>query len=186
MKRGFAMQELKSYNNTYHAYCIEKLELQRLEDQKEQIRSKYFKSNISTPKVTTVNIYNSKTQTTKKKEILEDENFYIRGFGNYEDNYAAYMDELENNNILQNIEIQKNKVQRLKYYLNKMEYHLSQLKGIEYELFYSIIYDNLNISQAVEQVAEKHLLSARNIYKSYYPNIKSIISEYIKIYEKGH
>lgn len=179
------MQELRSYNNTYHAYCIEKLELQRLEDQKEQIRSKYFKTSQSSPKTIRFKKYNPKTKLVEDV-VGVDETFYIKTFGNYEDNYVAYMQELEKENMLENIEVQKNKVQRLKYYLNKMEYHLSQLEGIEYELFYAIIYDNLNITQAVEQIAEKHLISTRNIYKSYYPNIKNIISEYLEIYEKGH
>lgn len=174
------MQELKSYNNTYHAYCIEKLELQRLFDEKEQIRSKYFKTSQSSPKTITYKKYDPKTKTTKEV-IGVDETFYIKTFGNYEDNYVAYMQELEKEHMLENIEIQKNKAQHLKYYLNKMQYHLSQLKGIEYELFYTIVYENLSVSKAVEKVAEKNYFSQKHIWEHYYPKIKDKVSEYLKI-----
>lgn len=174
------MQELKSYNNTYHAYCIEKLELQRLEDQKEQIRSKYFKTSQASPKTIRFKKYNPKTKLVEEV-VGVDETFYLKTFGNYEDNYVAYMSELENDNILQNIEIQKNRVQRLKYYLNKMQYHLSKLEGIEYELFYAIVYDNLSVSKAVEQIATKNYFSQKHIWEHYYPKIKDKVNEYLKI-----
>lgn len=150
----------KSYNDTYHEYQIERINLERLEEKKEKIRSKYFKI------------------TSSPKDMEKDSTCYISS-ENYDDNYQLYMIELENDNIIEDIEKQRNVVNRLKYYLKCMEYHLSKLKGIEYQIFYEVIYNNKNITQAIETVAEINEKDNQTIWKNYYPNVKEHLNTFL-------
>ena len=155
---------LVNYNNLYRYYEIEKVNLSVLEDRKEKIRNQYFK--------TTSQPSNSSFKTNKKYE-----------------NYDAYMIALEKKQILEKIQEKRNLVNRLSYYSKKIEYNLSQLQGIEYQLFYKII-NGINVSKAIEEIVEENYLKNKKIkdesiiWKKYYPNIKKEISEFKKIQEK--
>lgn len=155
---------LVNYNNLYRYYEIEKVNLSVLEDRKEKIRNQYFK--------TTSQPSNSSSKTNKKYE-----------------NYDAYMIALEKEQILEKIQEKRNLVNRLSYYSKKIEYNLSQLQGIEYQLFYKII-NGINVSKAIEEIVEENYLKNKKIkdesiiWKKYYPNIKKEISEFKKIQEE--
>lgn len=145
----------RTYNDTYHEYKIELLNLERLEEQKNEIKNKYFK-------------------------ITSSSDSNINTSNEYDDKYTRYMIELEKTNIDEKIEIQKNKVNKLKYYLNCMEYHISKLKGIEYQIFYEVIYNNKNISKAIEYVAEINDKEPQTIWKLYYVKIKNELTKFKK------
>ena len=145
----------RSYNDTYHEYKIELLNLERLEEQKNEIKNKYFK-------------------------ITSSSDSNINTSNEYDDKYTRYMIELEKTNIDEKIETQKNKVNKLKYYLNCMEYHISKLKGIEYQIFYEVIYNNKNISKAIEYVAEINDKEPQTIWKLYYVKIKDELTKFKK------
>lgn len=148
----------KSYNDTYHEYKIELLNLERLENKKNKIRDKYFKITSS----------------------IKNTGNVLTSIVDYDDKYTSYMIELENTNIEAKIEEQKNIINKLKYYLNCMQYHISCLKGIEYQIFYEIIYNNKNISKAIEYVAELNNKEPQTIWKLYYPNIKKELEKFEK------
>ena len=153
---------LINYNNLYRYHQIELLNLKMLEEKKEQIRCKYFK-------ITSKNI----------------ENITISQNSNY-NNYDEYLIEIEKEQIPQQIEQQNNLIRRLNYYLKKIEYNLSELRGIEYRLFYKVI-NGVNISKAIEEVASENCSNNKKpqeesiIWKKYYPNIKKEIGEFKKI-----
>lgn len=153
---------LINYNNLYRYYQIELFNLKVLEEQKESIRSKYFKVTSSTN-----GDGSSRTNSNQ-------------------DNYANYMSELEKEKILDKIEEKRNEINRLNYYIKKIEYNLSELVGIEYRLFYKII-NGVNISKAVEEVVSENCYNnkkpqdGRVIWKKYYPNIKKEINEFKNI-----
>ena len=88
------------------------------------------------------------------------------------------MIELEKTGINIKIENQRNIVNRLKYYLNCMEYHLSKLQGIEYQIFYEVVYNNKNISKAIEYVAEVNNKEPNTLWVNYYPNIKKELKKF--------
>ena len=96
---------------------------------------------------------------------------------------------LEKEQIFEQIQEKRNLINKLSYYLKKIEYNLSQLQGIEYQLFYKII-NGINVSKAIEEIVEENYLSNRKIkdesiiWKKYYPNIKKEISEFKKIQEE--
>lgn len=153
---------LINYNNLYRYYQIELFNLRILEEKKESIRSKYFKTTSSASD-------NTSTKTNSKQ-----------------DNYNAYMIELEKEKILEEIERQNNIINKLSYYMNKINYNLSELTGIEYRLFYKVI-NGVNISKAVDEVVAENCYNNKKpqeatiIWKKYYPNIKKEIDEFRNI-----
>lgn len=153
---------LINYNNLYRYYQIELFNLKILEEKKEKIRSKYFKTTSSASDNTAMRTNNNK------------------------DNYNAYMIELEKENLLEEIEKQKNIINKLNYYMKKIDYNLSELRGIEYRLFYKII-NGVNISRAIEEVVSENCSNNKKIqdtsiiWKKYYPNIKKEIEEFNSI-----
>lgn len=155
---------LINYNNLYRYYKIEKVNLSILEDRKEKIRNQYFK--------TTSQPSNSSSKTNKKYE-----------------NYDAYMIALEKEQIFEKIQEKRNLINRLLYYLKKIEYNLSQLQGTEYQLFFKII-NGINISKAIKEIAEENYFNNKKIkdesiiWKKYYPNVKKEILEFKKIQEE--
>lgn len=150
-------QILVNYNNLYHYYNIELLNLKVLEEEKEKIKSKYFKTTSS---------YNDKINISNE----------------YDSKYDNFMIEMEEKDILNKIQKQKNIVNGLNYYIKKIDYHLSKLDGIEYRLFYKII-NGVNISKAVEEIVEENTINNDKIqdesiiWKKYYPNIKEEIKQ---------
>lgn len=155
---------LINYNNLYRYYQIEVFNLKILEEKKEKIRSKHFK--------VTSSISDNKSTRTNENQ----------------DSYNAYMIELEKENLLEKIEKQKNTINKLSYYMNKINYNLSELTGIEYRLFYKVI-NGVNISKAVDEVVSENCYNNKKpqestiIWKKYYPNVKKEINEFIKIQE---
>jgi len=153
---------LVNYNNLYRYYQIELLNLKILEEKKESIRCKYFKVTASTNG-------DGSNRTN-----------------NNQDNYANYMSELEKEKILDKIEEKRNEINKLNYYIKKIEYNLSELVGIEYRLFYKII-NGVNISKAVEEIVSENCFNNKKpqektiIWTKYYQNIKKEVNEFKNI-----
>ena len=59
----------------------------------------------------------------------------------------------------------------------KIESKLKDLKGIEQELFYSILVEGINPTKAVDNVAFKNDKDPSTIWKNYYPKVKKILKE---------
>lgn len=60
---------------------------------------------------------------------------------------------------------------------NSIKKNISDLKGIEYELYTEIVINGLNVSKAVEKVAEKNEKDVSTIWKNYYPKVKTFIKQ---------
>lgn len=71
----------------------------------------------------------------------------------------------EINNLIETVDAQ-NKI------IIQIKKDLSELNGIEYNLYSKIIVDGLNISKAIEKVAEEERKDISTIWKNYYPKIK--------------
>ncbi len=153
---------LINYNNLYRYYQMELFNLKVMEEKKEKIRSKYFKTTSSI----------SESETTRT--------------GNSGDKYDQYMIELEKENLLEQIKDQKNLINKLNYYIKKIDYNLSELTGIEYRLFYKIV-NGVNISRAVEEVVSENCFNNKKpstvsvIWEKYYPSIKKEVEEFKSI-----
>nr|DAY06931.1 MAG TPA: hypothetical protein [Caudoviricetes sp.] len=61
--------------------------------------------------------------------------------------------------------------------LNKIENNLLNLTGIEYKLFSEIVINKMNVSKAIEKIAEQEDKDVSTIWKNYYPKVKDKINE---------
>ena len=64
--------------------------------------------------------------------------------------------------------------------MDKLDDILSKMTGIEYELFYEIVYNGTNITKAVEHIAYENDKEPQTIWKNYYRNIKKEIKKISK------
>lgn len=61
--------------------------------------------------------------------------------------------------------------------LKDMGKNLKRMKGIEYQLYSTIVIDGLNISKAVRRVAQDNFMSEQNVWTTYYPKIKEELTK---------
>ena len=129
------MYDIRNYTNTKCELEMAKTRLSLLMDRKEKLYCKYFPI------------------TSKPKEVMVDG-------GNYnKDKMAEYMAELYDvdigtgKSLAGEIQYQQETINKLEEYLNIMAESLSKMTGIEYQLFYEIVYNGINITKAVENIA---------------------------------
>lgn len=79
-----------------------------------------------------------------------------------------YNEELnkEMTNLTEIIEIQKRIITQIKK-------DLTELKGIEYNLYSKIVVYGINVSRAIEQVSVEEEKDVSTLWKNYYPKIKN-------------
>lgn len=61
--------------------------------------------------------------------------------------------------------------------LKDMGKNLKRMKGIEYQLYSTVVIDGLQITKAVQRVAEDNFMSEQNIWQTYYPRIKEELTK---------
>ena len=127
-------------------------------DRKEQLYCKYFPI------------------TSKPKEVM------VNGGTRNNDKMADYLYELYDvdigtgKSLAEEIEYQQATVDKLQGYLNTMSDSLNKMTGIEYKLFYEIIFKGVNITKAVENVALANNIEPQTIWKNYYKKIKKYVN----------
>ena len=67
-----------------------------------------------------------------------------------------------------------NLIETLEKNLNIIKENLQSLTGIEYELYYQIEVNGLNVTKAIDYVAMKEGLDSSTLWKNYYPRVKKI------------
>lgn len=151
------METIRTYTNTKCELEMAKARLSLLMDRKEQLYCKYFPM----------------TQTIK-----ED---VVSGGQRNNDKMADYVHELHEvdigtgRSLADEIEYQREGVEKLQQYLSLMEDTLSKMKGIEYALYYEIVVKGVRISRAVSTIAERYNRDDQTIWKYHYSKIKKEI-----------
>lgn len=74
----------------------------------------------------------------------------------------------------------KNDLEHLKVKIAK---NLKDLVGVEYELYYEIVINGLNVTKAVDKVAFKYDMDVSSIWKNYYKKVKDMINKLNESYE---
>ena len=125
-----------------------------------------------------ISIYNKYFPVTKAiKEIVVD------GSQSSEDKMVEYIREISEVDIgtgmslEQEIEYQRKKIVTFQGYLDSMDDTLGKISGIEYKLFYEIVYRGTSVSKAVEKIAEMTEKDTSTIWKNYYSKIKKDIKK---------
>lgn len=153
------MLTIRNYTDTKCELEMAKTRLNLLIDKKITIYAKYF------------------PVTTKPKEISVD------GGSLNNDKMADYLHEINDvdlgtgMSIEQEIDFQQKNIVKLQGYLNDMDNILSKMSGIEYQLFYEIVYKGTNITKAVETLAEETGKDTSTIWKNHYKKIKKDVKK---------
>ena len=152
------MYAIRNYTNTKCELEMAKTRLNLLMDRKEKLYCKYFPI------------------TSKVKAVMVD------GGIKSNDKMAEYIHELHEvdigtgKSLAEEITYQQQNVDNLQGYLNNMADSLSKMTGIEYQLFYEIVYKGINITKAVENVAVANDIEPQTIWKNYYKKIKKYVN----------
>lgn len=151
---------IRTYANTKAELNIAEDRLNILMDRKKEIYTRFFP--ITTRQSDTF------SHTNKRNDPMAD-----------------YLIELEKINPVtgksldEEITLARNEVDKLKYYIRRMEYNLEHTTGIENELFTWIAIKGYRPTRAVEFVAEKYKKEPVTIWKHHYSKIKEEISKCI-------
>lgn len=105
------------------------------------------------------------------------------------DNSVDYLAEINEKrygerSLLEEIDFAEKDIAILKKCINTMQIQLSKSSNIEDKLYYQIVAKGLNVSKAMEKVADENYMSKKNVEKTYYPKIKEEIWKLKKI-KKG-
>ncbi|MCL2354614.1 MAG: hypothetical protein FWC68_01770 [Oscillospiraceae bacterium] len=151
------MRAIRNYVDTKNELEIAEHRLNYLLDKKEELYLRYCAP-------VTSNLENVKVQTSKVNR----------------DNVAEYMHELTKKQINglsldEEVTDQQNVVNKLKYYINLMNYNLKQMKGVEYKLYYAIVVEAKGVTAGIAEVSEVTSKAESTLWKYYYPKIKSEI-----------
>ena len=148
------MLTLRNYTDTKCELEMAKTRLNLLIDKKITIYDKYFPI------------------TARLKEIKVD------GGACEHDPMADYIHEINTIDIGTGMSItgeimfQQGRIIKLQGYLDNMDETLSKMKGIEYKLFYEIVYNATPVTKAVENIAEECEKDVTTIWKNHYNKIK--------------
>lgn len=153
------MLTIRNYTDTKCELEIAKTRLSLLMDKKEKLYCKYFPI------------------TPKLKEVM------VEGGERNNDKMADYVHELHEidigtgKSLAEEISYQQEKINKLQGYLNTMNDTLSKMSGLEHKLYYEIVVKGVNISKAVDNIAELSGKETRTIWKNYYNKIKKDVKK---------
>jgi len=157
------MYDIRNYTNTKCELEMAKTRLSLLMDRKEKLYCKYFPI------------------TSHIKEVM------VSGGNRNNDKMADYLHELHDvdigtgKSLAEEITYQQQNVDNLQGYLNIMAESLSKMTGIEYQLFYEIVYKGVKITKAVENIAIANSIEPQTVWKNYYKKIKKYVNK-IKVF----
>ena len=153
------MFTIHSYTDTKCELEMAKTRLSLLMDRKEKLYCKYF------------------PLTPKLKEVM------VEGGEHNNDKMADYLHELHEidigtgKSLADEITYQQQNVDKLQGYLNNMTDSLAKMTGLEYKLYYEIVVKGVNVSKAVDNIAELSGKETRTIWKNYYNKIKKDVKK---------
>lgn len=153
------MFTIHSYTDTKCELEMAKTRLSLLMDRKEKLYCKHF------------------PLTPKLKEVMVD------GGEHNNDKMADYLHELHEidigtgKSLADEITYQQQNVDKLQGYLNNMTDSLAKVTGLEYKLYYEIVVKGVNVSKAVDNIAELSGKETRTIWKNYYSKIKKDVKK---------
>lgn len=166
---------MKEYGDSIAELKVEEQHLEELENEKIEIKQKYFSSTIKTPQTLKKQIYDKNTHKKIVKTGI-DETFFIKGKGKTSQPFLECLIEIENKDIDNQIEESKNKIEKLHSKIESMRAPLNEVKGYEKRLYLYIL-EGFNITQAVKRVAEDTDRSERTIWR-YAKRLRNILSKY--------
>lgn len=161
------MYAIRNYTNTKCELEMAKTRLNLLLERDKELYHKYFPTS-SNPKEIVVD--ESTENTSKMADYLYELHDII--------------DVGTGMSLASEIKYEEENIKKLECYLKKMDETLSKMTGIEYELFYEIVYLGTSITKAIELLAERNNKDTQTIWKNHYRKIKKDIKKIIKFSSK--
>ncbi len=157
------MYAIRNYTNTKCELEMAKTRLSLLMDRKEKLYCKYFPI---TPKIKEISVDGGLKNNDKMADYLHELHEIDIGTGK---------------SLAEEIKYQQENIDKLQTYLNNMANSLSKMTGIEYQLFYEIVYNGTKITKAVEIIATANGIEPQTVWKNYYKKIKKYIKCIVKV-----
>ena len=153
------MYAIRNYTNTKCELEMAKTRLNLLMDRKEKLYCKYFPI---TPKLKDINVEGGIKNNDKMADYVHELHEIDIGTGK---------------SLAEEITHEQANINTLQAYLDTMTDSLSKMTGIEYQLFYEIVYKGVRITKAVENIANVNDVEPQTIWKNHYRKIKSYIKK---------
>ncbi len=153
------MLTIRNYTDTKCEYEMAKTRLSLLMDKKEELYCKYFPI------------------------VPEPKDVDVEGGLKNNDKMADYVHELHEldigtgKSLADEITYQQKRIHKLERYLKTMNETLSKMTGLEYQLYYEIVFKGVNISKAVDNIANANDKDTSTIWKNYYNKIKKDVKK---------
>lgn len=153
------MYAIRNYTNTRCELEMAKTRLNLLMDRKEKLYCKYFPI---TPKLKEINVDGGVRNNDKMADYVHELYEVDVGTGK---------------SLAEEITHEQGNINTLQAYLDTMTDSLNKMTGIEYQLFYEIVYKGVRITKAVENIATINDIEPQTIWKNHYRKIKSYIKK---------
>lgn len=151
------MNSFRYYTDTKIEYELAVKRLETLKDRKMVIWQKYF--GIKSPNWDKIGAQGSRDDSDKMVQYLAEISRSKDGFPSIEEE----------------IEQLRKEAQKLKKTLQRMETQLADTESVEGKLYYLIVVKKYSVNGAVKHIAETEYMSEANVWKTYYPRIKTEI-----------
>lgn len=148
---------MKEYGDNIAQLEIEKRRLIDLKDEAQEILQKYFPG-------------------SKSIDLEKDINAYLPGGNMRKTPVDDYIIELQERGLYQKIEKSMKRIKQLEERIENMRKPLETIQGIEKKI-YKYMLEGLNVTKAVEKVAEEEEKSDRHIWR-YYNKLKETLKKH--------
>ena len=155
---------MKEYNDNIQELKAKKIQLKKLNNEREAIISKYTKTTVSSPKVFYKKVYDPRKKKFIRKAFI-DENKDIKGKNKKQEPMLELQIELEESGLDVEIKRIKKEIEEINSIIHEMEEPLSKLKGYGKKVYFYQL-KGLSKTKAVERVAEEENVTSITIWRN--------------------
>lgn len=142
------MKAIRNYTDTEREFKIAKERLNMLKRRKLELDTKYI--SLKAVQITDMKVDGGSEPKDKNIEYVSQ---------------LLKRDKKTGLTIEEEIVMLQKEISQIQSTLDKMKYHLKHFKGLEYKLYCKVVVDGLNITKAVEKLAEEEYMSVSTIWE---------------------
>lgn len=142
------MKAIRNYADTEREFKIAKERLKMLKRRKLELDTKYL--SLKAVQITDMKVDGSSKPRDKNIEYVSQ---------------LLKKDKTTGYTLEQEIDILQKEISQIQSVLDKMKHHLKSFKGLEYKLYCKVVIEGLNITKAVETLANEEYMSVSTIWE---------------------
>lgn len=142
------MRAIRNYADTEREFKIAKERLKMLKRRKLELDTKYL--SLKAVQITDMKVDGGREPKDKNIEYVSQ---------------LLKKDKTTGYTLEQEIEILQKEISQIQSVLDKMKRHLKSFKGLEYKLYWKVVIEGLNITKAVETLANEEYMSVSTIWE---------------------